>query len=191
MDKRAALEDKRKKWMADRENTLSKTSSSASSNNNNNNTLSRNTKEKNSTVVHSTRKSTPPSMPMSNINDDEFLNKLTQKLTTHIRDEVRKELQESNTYGGNEVRDNRDMRDVITNRMDNYLQEELHTHICKVCSQLMKSPYHTPMLLFPCGHTFCSQCVGNGDISSSHGSMRNCPYCRYDVNIYMMCINIK
>jgi hypothetical protein len=43
----------------------------------------------------------------------------------------------------------------LAERMESYLEAELGTHTCKICFELMVSPVHTPVLLFPCGHTFC------------------------------------
>jgi hypothetical protein len=43
----------------------------------------------------------------------------------------------------------------LSERMELYLEAELGTHTCKICFELMVSPVHTPVLLFPCGHTFC------------------------------------
>lgn len=167
MEKRSALEEKQRKWMDDRHNTLHNRSSDRPTNKlsqsgstiTNNNVEKRITKS-NSHTTNSNGPSKAGSKPKSatglssrdqDRNDDLFLNKLTEKLSTHIRDEVRKELQ-GNFCG-------EDMRDVVSDKMESYLQGELHMHLCKLCSQLMRSPDHTPMLLFPCGHTFCRSCI--------------------------------
>jgi hypothetical protein len=80
-------------------------------------------------------------------NNEEFIDKLTQKLARNIREEVQRELSMT-THSV-------DVRDAISEHMSSYLAAELGTHTCKICSQLMVSPNHTPILLFPCGHTFC------------------------------------
>lgn len=123
--------------------------------------------------------------------DDAFLNKLTEKLTLHIREEVQKEMYEC--VSGPRA------KDVVVEKMDSYLQvpqrvwsnphlfrlilldlfqDELHTHVCKICFQVMTSPDHTPKLLFPCGHTFCSACLDDMTGRTSKASWK-CPYCRY------------
>jgi hypothetical protein len=79
--------------------------------------------------------------------NDEFIDKLTQKLSRNIRDEVKRELAMT-THSS-------DIRDAIAEQMSGYLVAELGTHTCKICSSLMTSPNNTPILLFPCGHTFC------------------------------------
>ena len=107
---------------------------------------------------------------------DIFLNRLTDKLTDHIRDELRREMQTNLKH--------EDVRDKVAQKMESYLEAELSTHTCKICFELMISPHHTPILLFPCGHTFCQQCIDTHVGSSSTLSAKNgaakksCPYCR-------------
>jgi hypothetical protein len=113
---------------------------------------------------------------------DAILHRLTDKLTEHIRLELQKEMQSLKTV---------DVRESVAEKMDSYLEAELSTHTCKICFELMTSPVHTPILLFPCGHTFCLQCTDShmgisgskgqpnraqGGASSSIG--KTCPYCR-------------
>ena len=128
---------------------------------------------------------------------DIFLHRLTDKLTEHIRDEVKKEMQMSIMSV--------DVRDTVAEKMDSYLEAELSSYTCKICYELMVSPIHSPTLLFPCGHTFCKQCVdtvlstdntthsgnnnnrnnnngtggliGRGGIVCNRGN-KGCPYCR-------------
>jgi hypothetical protein len=129
--------------------------------------------------------------------DDQFLSKLTEKLSLHIREEVQKEMQ--GCVSGSRA------KDAVAERMDSYLQvntlsclhiklyvplatntlmlcsqDELQTHVCKICFQVMVSPDHTPKLLFPCGHTFCSACLNSMTSTSSKAAWR-CPYCRQGI----------
>jgi hypothetical protein len=91
---------------------------------------------------------------------------------------------------------NADVRATVAEKMESYLEAELSTHTCKICFELMTSPVHTPILLFPCGHTFCQQCMdthingskapGAGEIanvarSSSSCNGKSCPYCRVKI----------
>lgn len=108
---------------------------------------------------------------------DLFLNKLTDRLTSHIRDEIRREM--IGTINADSVKAS------ISDRIDGYLQSELSSHTCKICFEIMTSPGHTPILLFPCGHTFCTVCVAAHTGSSStsitslsSGGNKGCPYCR-------------
>ena len=112
---------------------------------------------------------------------DLFLHKLTDKLTSHIRDEVQKEMQLSMRTT--------DVREKVAEKMQSYLEGELSTHTCKICFELMTSPNHTPILLFPCGHTFCQLCMDthtgtrasaqHHNTSASSNNAKTCPYCRY------------
>ena len=140
MDKRAILDERRKKWMQDRETSLTvmetkreMSSSFGSSNIGGGQSKGREPQE----IV-------PPGYT------DIFLNKLTDKLASHIREEVRKEIQNSNEFSGED----------LAEKMDTYLQDELSTHTCKICFELMESEKgKTPILLFPCGHTFCERYI--------------------------------
>lgn len=131
--------------------------------------------------------SSNPKTSASTTNEtDVFLHRLTDKLTTHIRDEMKREMQMSMR--------NVDVRETVAEKMDSYLEAELSTHTCKICFELMTSPVHTPILLFPCGHTFCQLCMdthmtgtassgkgastGASSVRSAPNSKKTCPYCR-------------
>lgn len=148
------------------------------------------TKEAGMDVLRNTKPASPhktfnkTALPSSSNNEtDVFLHRLTDKLTVHIRDEMKKEMQMNMR--------NTDVRETVAEKMDSYLEAELSTHTCKICFELMTSPVHTPILLFPCGHTFCQQCMDthmNGTAAPGKGSAvpvrtgnvnkKTCPYCR-------------
>ena len=134
MDKRALLDERRKKWMQDRETSL---------------TVMETKREMSSAVGSSTiGGQSRVGEELAPGYTDIFLNKLTDKLASHIREEVRKEIQNSNEFSGED----------LAEKMDTYLQDELSTHTCKICFELMESDKgKTPILLFPCGHTFCER----------------------------------
>lgn len=102
---------------------------------------------------------------------DAILHRLTDKLTEHIRHELQREMQSMKSV---------DVRETVAEKMDSYLEAELSTHTCKICFELMTSPVHTPILLFPCGHTFCQQCMDShfGKKGQLSASGKTCPYCR-------------
>lgn len=83
--------------------------------------------------------------PLSQITSmsESDLHLLTGKITASIREEMKREAG---------LVSNSDIRRALSDKMDRYLESELHTHTCKLCSALMVSPNHTPILLFPCGH---------------------------------------
>jgi hypothetical protein len=65
------------------------------------------------------------------------------------------------------------------------LSNILH-HLSLIISQdLFLPPDHSPILLFPCGHTFCKICLK----TFKQKSGRKCPFCR--VKIESQAINIS
>ena len=54
-----------------------------------------------------------------------LFNKLTEKITKQIRRDVKEEI--SNNINSE------DMRNAMVDKMDRYLEAELHTHTCKIC----------------------------------------------------------
>lgn len=106
---------------------------------------------------------------------ERILNKLTQKLTSHLREELRREvLDESLTK--------KEVCDTIVSRIDNFVQNELSSFSCPICFEIMSPPDRSPILLFPCGHSFCETCINSHLASLRKTSHRansgNCPFCR-------------
>jgi hypothetical protein len=60
-------------------------------------------------------------------------------------------------------------RDVL-NRLEAFVSSELHNYVCQICFELMAPPDRPPVMLVPCGHTFCKAC--------SRPDLKKCPYCR-------------
>lgn len=102
---------------------------------------------------------------------DAILHRLTDKLTEHIRHELQREMHSM---------DKVDVRETVAEKMNSYLEAELSTHTCKICFELMTSPVHTPVLLFPCGHTFCLKCM-DSLMGKGSGTSKPCPYCRVKI----------
>lgn len=154
VDKLALIEERKKKWMANQqiENIQNETRREVAS-------------ERSAVTDSAKASSTQSNYKAPYTESDLFLSKLTDKLTAHIREEIQKEL--SNSISSHEVRDS------VSSKMDSYLSAELSTHTCKICFELMVSPNHTPVLLFPCGHTFCKQCIDQVTRTN-----KGCPYCR-------------
>jgi len=59
-----------------------------------------------------------------------------------------------------------------------FLAAELEQTTCPICYELMVAPVHTPTLLFPCGHTFCVQCLNS---HMTKNGRRTCPFCRNSI----------
>ena len=58
-------------------------------------------------------------------NESELFNRLTDRITKQIRQDVKAEI--NNNINSDEV------RDAVVEKMDRYLEAELHTHTCKIC----------------------------------------------------------
>ena len=102
--------------------------------------------------------------------EDGFLNRLTERLALRIRDEVKSEM--SGAIG------DRTIRDKVTERMEGFLEDELQAYNCKICYELMAGPERSPILLFPCGHTFCQACLNQHQQRTSSKGTGSCPFCR-------------
>mmetsp|Transcript_21391 Transcript_21391/g.39929 ORF Transcript_21391/g.39929 Transcript_21391/m.39929 type:complete len:371 (+) Transcript_21391:90-1202(+) len=171
--KRVAMEEQRKRWMEDRQNTLTQNEAYSQ------------TKREMSQLDSSPRDISSSSSAVVTravsrdlANESELFNRLTEKITKQIRQDVKAEI--SNNINNDEV------RNAVVDKMDRYLEAELHTHTCKICFELMTSPTHTPQLLFPCGHTFCRECLARHGAPASQAASKprnraNCPYCRQPI----------
>ena len=114
---------------------------------------------------------TAPSPPVAS---DEVLHKITQKLTHHIREEVMREQLNSTLQEPA-------LCNTLISRIDDFVSSELTSFTCTICYELMRPPQHLPILLFPCGHTFCEQCINNHIAACTNkvkSTAKTCPYCR-------------
>lgn len=57
------------------------------------------------------------------------------------------------------------------------LHNQVMSNTCPVCYELLLPPSHQPYILFPCGHTFCKQCI-----DSFAKVKKMCPFCRTTYN---------
>ncbi|KAG2426898.1 hypothetical protein HXX76_012685 [Chlamydomonas incerta] len=99
------------------------------------------------------------------VKPEEVIDRLTERITDRLRGELKLELQrESDSLAAQQ------------GALDTFLVKELETqNTCPVCYEIMVPPDHAPMMLFPCGHSFCGACL-------EHHIDRNrktqCPICR-------------
>lgn len=78
------------------------------------------------------------------------------------------------------------LADQISSNRRTQPQEELHKTVadeidantCSICLELMLPPENSPVILFPCGHTFCKTCV---NLSEKKYSLKLCPCCKAKV----------
>lgn len=109
----------------------------------------------------------------SNVRPEAVIDKLTERIANRLRSELKEEMQkESLTLQQKLVEEGQ--------AMDTYLSQELETqNTCPVCYELMVPPRHAPVILFPCGHTFCAKCLDTH--MQTHGK-QNCPVCRKKID---------
>lgn len=110
-------------------------------------------------------------IPIVSSTEDDFLNNLTSKISLKLRDEVIE--QELN----HKLNDNH-IKTKLLKSMDEYLETELSSFNCQVCYEVMRPPDHLPILLFPCGHTFCEKCLKEHLKVRTKPEQQTCPYCR-------------
>mmetsp|Transcript_7867 Transcript_7867/g.29442 ORF Transcript_7867/g.29442 Transcript_7867/m.29442 type:complete len:408 (-) Transcript_7867:1315-2538(-) len=115
------------------------------------------------------------------IDTTKLLGEITYSLEEKLRSSIRKEMQLEQKRERHEKR-------VKYSQMDQHLAEEIASKICAVCFELMKAPDHCPTILFPCGHSFCSQCCKL--LLKKHGN-RKCPECRAKINSHAVNIPLK
>ncbi|XRB20413.1 RING-type domain-containing protein [Pseudoscourfieldia marina] len=113
----------------------------------------------------------PPSASAAAADPSAILDKITERLASRMRLELKSELETATaTYQKNESQ--------VNASMESYLASEIASHTCPICFELMLAPTRTPVLLFPCGHTFCDACLRQHiDV---HGKGR-CPVCRKSI----------
>ena len=70
---------------------------------------------------------------------------------------------------------------AITGKSGEEIEETLHEQVmsntCPICFELFLPPENSPFILFPCGHSFCKQCI-----NSYAKIKKKCPFCRSGFN---------
>lgn len=95
------------------------------------------------------------------------VDRITEKVSERLKHELKEQVQREQ---GQHLRNQLQSRAML----EACLAQELEAHTCAVCYNLMAPP-HTPEMLFPCGHSFCSVCVLQR--KREQGSSVRCPQC--------------
>ncbi|KAM3130450.1 hypothetical protein pb186bvf_017452 [Paramecium bursaria] len=67
------------------------------------------------------------------------------------------------------------------------VSEMIEQQTCAICFELMVPPQYAPILLFPCGHTFCKECtIKNGKIN-----IQKCSLCRAKVTAHAINVSLQ
>ena len=104
---------------------------------------------------------------------EELVDALTIRLAEKIKAEL--QLEDRAELGKVQAKVQREKANV--NKLEGYLAKEIASHKCPICYELMVPPNNSPLLLFPCGHTFCSTCLKTHE----KYNRRKCPYCRQKI----------
>ena len=75
---------------------------------------------------------------------------------------------------------------VNQQKIERGMADEMETNTCSICYELMLPKEHSPMLLFPCGHTFCRKCL---DDNAKKNGKKKCMWCR--AHIQSAAINLS
>ena len=99
--------------------------------------------------------------------DTEVLDRLTMQIADRLQVEVRKESAKLMQDG------------AVGAQVESLLERHIGSNTCPVCFELMAGKERQPMLLFPCGHTFCAACLR---MHLEKLDRKTCPYCREKVS---------
>ncbi|QDZ21622.1 RING-type domain-containing protein [Chloropicon primus] len=102
---------------------------------------------------------------------------LVDALTIRLAEKIKAELQLEDRAELGKVQAQVRKEKASVNKLEGYLAKEIASHKCPICYELMIPPDNSPMLLFPCGHTFCKTCLRTHE----KYNRRKCPYCRQKI----------
>ncbi|KAL3142968.1 hypothetical protein ABBQ38_003251 [Trebouxia sp. C0009 RCD-2024] len=102
------------------------------------------------------------------VRSEDVLDHLTQRITVRLRSELQAELQKSSVKS-------EAYHQQARQQIEGSLVQEIESHTCPICYELMVAPQNAPILLFPCGHSFCSVCIAS---HTQRHRKRLCPCCR-------------
>ena len=75
------------------------------------------------------------------------LDRLTERISVRLRAEIEQELRQEGV--------SRHTQQDAEAGVERLLAGELGSQTCAICMELMLAPARPPVMLFPCGHTFC------------------------------------
>ncbi len=93
----------------------------------------------------------------------EVLDRLAMQIADRLQVEVRKESAKLMQDG------------AVGAQVESLLERHIASNNCPVCFELMAGKERQPILLFPCGHTFCAACLR---MHLEKLDRKTCPYCR-------------
>jgi len=72
---------------------------------------------------------------------------LLTEITLKLSEKLQNELLQNQKFTENKI-------NIRNNPLEKTISKEIETNTCPICYDLMVPPRNSPILLFPCGHTF-------------------------------------
>ena len=72
---------------------------------------------------------------------------------------------------------NKSSRGETGAEIEETLHDQVMSNTCPICFELFLPPAHQPFILFPCGHTYCKECI-----NTYAKVKKKCPFCRSTFN---------
>jgi len=110
--------------------------------------------------------------------DASMLDKLTERITERLQVEVRRETAIAMQKGD------------LGGQVERFLEDHIATNTCPLCYDLMAGKEHRPMLIFPCGHTFCAACLNKHLLQKAAGTS-TCPLCRQTIGSHAVNVSLQ
>jgi len=70
------------------------------------------------------------------------------------------------------------------------VENEIESNVCGICLELMVPPDHQPIIVIPCGHNVCRDClyIENQSLYASKPKLRinKCPICRTPIESHAL-----
>jgi hypothetical protein len=75
--------------------------------------------------------------------------------------------------------------------MNKQISHEIESNVCSICLELMIPPERQPIILFPCGHNLCKDCIfeypPKGPIKKNLKlKLDKCTLCRQKIESYAL-----
>lgn len=78
----------------------------------------------------------------------------------------------------------------VGGQVERFLEGHIATNTCPICFELMSGKAHQPMLLFPCGHTFCAGCL-HTHLRQKPAGNSTCPFCRTVIGSHAVNVSLQ
>ncbi|KAL4477763.1 hypothetical protein ABPG72_018937 [Tetrahymena utriculariae] len=105
-------------------------------------------------------------------------NQILTELTMKITEKFQKELAQDSK---NKTKQKEGIQ------LEQKISKEIENCTCPICYELMVPPNNSPILIFPCGHTFCKTCI----IPKDKTKLNKCPFCRKPLQSYAVNIHLQ